>query len=107
MSYQCPTIPGFGSLGKFRSEAQHPAGVVAFSGFFVRFAAESFVTIWKEEELNAALAAAGLQHVGQFSSSQMALFCSSLARLPSTGRAAFLGVAALQDGACNKMLVTS
>ena len=52
--------------------------------------------ILHEEDFNAALAAAGLQYVGQFSSSQLALFSSSLARLPSTGRAAFLGVAALQ-----------
>ncbi|CAE7817693.1 unnamed protein product [Symbiodinium sp. CCMP2456] len=52
--------------------------------------------IVQEEELNLALASAGLQHVGQFSPSQLALFCSNLARLPSAGRAAFLAVAALQ-----------
>ncbi|CAE7236243.1 hypothetical protein AK812_SmicGene17570 [Symbiodinium microadriaticum] len=52
--------------------------------------------IVQEEQFNLALASAGLQHVGQFSPSQLALFCSNLARLPSAGRAAFLAVAALQ-----------
>eukprot|EP00439_Symbiodinium_sp_Y106_P069104 s2345_g11.t2 len=52
--------------------------------------------IVQDEQFNLALASAGLQHVGHFSPSQLALFCSNLARLPSAGRDAFLGVAALQ-----------
>eukprot|EP00438_Fugacium_kawagutii_P017438 Skav208468 [mRNA] locus=scaffold1104:261906:265993:+ [translate_table: standard] len=51
---------------------------------------------FEDLELNYVLAACGLRHVSMFSTPQLAMFCSNLARLPSTGREAFLGVVALR-----------
>ncbi|CAK9104067.1 unnamed protein product [Durusdinium trenchii] len=52
--------------------------------------------ILEEEELNQVLAAAGLRNLSRFSTPQLAMFSSSLARLPSTGREAFMSVVALR-----------
>ncbi|CAE8627713.1 unnamed protein product [Polarella glacialis] len=46
------------------------------------------------DELNLALAAGALRQLGRFKPSQLAMFCDGIARLPSTGREAFLAAAA-------------
>ena len=50
----------------------------------------------QEEELNQIFATAGLRQITRFTTPQLAMFSSSLARLPSTGREAFLSVVALR-----------